>query len=152
MYPTSRKSPSHLIPSNVSEDFKLNKTSTMKVVLTSALFLFSSAPTWVGAFAPVGVIPTRTPQTFVAVQPLGATTTTAVNDATEQSSDFGTAMPTPNEEDPYAAFGLASPDELALGVEIKDLLKWIGTYVFVCMYFSDCRITRTETHADRIYC
>ena len=66
-------------------------------------------------------------QTFVAVQPLGATTT--VNDATV--SDFGTAMPTPNVEDPYAAFGLASPDELALGVEINDLLKWIGTYVFM---------------------
>lgn len=116
----------------------------MKIVLPLALFLFTSAPTWVGAFAPVGVIPTRTPQTFVAGQPLGATTT--VNDATV--SDFGTAMPTPNVEDPYAAFGLASPDELALGVEINDLLKWIGTYVFV----STSLIVARELKHMRIEC
>ena len=103
----------------------------MKTFLTSAFLLVSSAPLQVGAFAPVAVIPTKTPQRASVVIIARAATPTAVNDATEQStgSDFGTAMPTPNEMDPYAAFGLADPDELAAGVDIADLLKWIGTYV-----------------------
>lgn len=42
------------------------------------------------------------------------------------TGDFGSAMPAA--EDEFARFGVAKED-IALGVEISDLLEWVGTYV-----------------------
>ena len=42
------------------------------------------------------------------------------------TTDFGTAMPS---KDPYVQFGLADREELALGVDINELVEWVGTYV-----------------------
>jgi hypothetical protein len=44
------------------------------------------------------------------------------------TSDFGTAMPS---NDPYVQFGLADQEELALGVDVNELVQWVGTYVFI---------------------
>jgi hypothetical protein len=47
------------------------------------------------------------------------------------NNDFGTSMPSPTEADPYIQFGLSGPEDLALGVDINDLIKWVGTYVLL---------------------
>jgi hypothetical protein len=47
------------------------------------------------------------------------------------TTDFGTAMPS---KDPYVQFGLADREELALGVDINELVQWIGTYVAMVIF------------------
>lgn len=82
-------------------------------IVVAALFLLALA-TPASAFAP----PVTARRYHVNLR-IYAETITA-------TTDFGTAMPS---KDPYVQFGLTDQDELALGVDINELVQWVGTYV-----------------------
>ena len=118
-------------------------SSPASYLLLAAVFSLSAGPSshvlLVGAAFSVGPSPVqRQQQRYQQSLRLGATIHDAEATMEQQNSsgnDFGTAMPIMESEmDPYAAFGLTDPDELAMGVEITDLLKWIGTYVSIYTY------------------
>jgi hypothetical protein len=92
----------------------------MRVSFLSSIIMTMSISEMSFAFAPMGrSIHTSRCETVCRVE------TMTVN------NDFGTAVPTLTDVDPYIQFGLSGPDDLALGVDINDLIKWVGTYVMI---------------------
>jgi len=73
------------------------------------------------ATAAHGFAPAARPYSFVTVSRRMSETST-----TEPASDFASAMPDAA-ADPYERLGVADKDKVAMGMDVNEILQWLGT-------------------------